>query len=105
MEGGWRATGNGWPTASSRSAWWSRSVTANGGSSLVADRARAVAAADAALRLVAAHDPGAGRRIGPAYVVWSRISSRAFEQAASHGGRVPRALSRELERRLGRLEA
>jgi signal transduction histidine kinase len=84
----------------------SRAETARGvDPALAADRARALAAADAALRLVAAHDRGAGERLRASYVPYVRSSKRALDAAAANGGAIPAALQRRAERELTRLES
>jgi signal transduction histidine kinase len=84
----------------------SRAETAGGvDSALAADRARALEAADAALRLVAAHDRGAGERLRTSYVAYVRSSKRALDAAAANGGAIPAPLQRQAERELTRFEA
>ena len=79
----------------------------NGGvnDALVAERSRALQAANVALRLVGKHDPGAGARIRPLYLAYVRGSNRAFARAAADNGRIPADLRQQVERRLGGLEA
>ena len=77
----------------------------NGGvnDALVAERSRALQAANVALRLVGKHDPGAGARIRPLYLAYVRGSNRAFARAAADNGRIPADLRQQVERRLGGL--
>jgi signal transduction histidine kinase len=72
---------------------------------LTADRARAVAAANAALRQVELHDPEAGGPLRASYDAYLRGSKREFDAAAANGGTIPAPLQQQAERRLTRLEA
>jgi signal transduction histidine kinase len=84
----------------------SRAETAGGvNATLAADRARALAAANAALRLVGAHDRGAGNRLRASYVAYVRSSKRALDAAAADSGAIPASLQRQAERELTRLES
>jgi signal transduction histidine kinase len=84
----------------------SRAETAGGmNAALAADRARALAAANAAIRLVGAHDSGAGERLRASYAAYVRSSKRALHAAAANGGAIPASLQRQAERELTRLES
>jgi signal transduction histidine kinase len=72
---------------------------------LRADRERAVEAANAALRLVAAHDRAAGRRLRAPYAAYLRGSQRELDAAAANGGTIPAPLQLQAERQLTRLES
>jgi signal transduction histidine kinase len=76
----------------------------NADNSLVAARARALQAANAALQLVEQHDPGAGARIRPSYAAYVRDSTRAFARAAAGNGETSGLLQRQVESRLAQLE-
>jgi signal transduction histidine kinase len=84
----------------------SQAQTASGTTAaLVADRARALAAADKAFRLIQAQDRATSERIRASYVAYVRGSTRAFDRAAAENGAVPASEQRQVERQLARLES
>jgi signal transduction histidine kinase len=83
-----------------------RAETAGGVTeALRSDRARAVEAANAALRLVGAHDRDAGLRLRASYATYLRSSMREFDSAAANGGVIPVPLQRQAERQLTQFES
>jgi signal transduction histidine kinase len=84
----------------------SRAETSGGiNPELEADRMRAVAAANAALKLVERHDPEAARRLRPSYEAYLRGSKREFQAAAANAGVIPAPLQQQAERQLTGLES
>ena len=83
----------------------SRAETEGVTPALMADRARAVEAASAALQLVQSHDPAAGLRLRAPYTAYLSASKREFGAASANGGRIPPALQQQAERQLTRLES
>jgi signal transduction histidine kinase len=75
------------------------------GERLAADRARALAAAEAAFQLIRAHDRNESDRLQASYAGYLRASSRAFAQAAANRGLVPAPLQRRVETQLTGLES
>jgi signal transduction histidine kinase len=83
-----------------------RAETAGGVTqALSSDRARALEAANEALRLVGVHDRPAGLRLRPSYVAYLDSSKREFDAAAANAGAIPAPLKQQAERQLTRLES
>jgi signal transduction histidine kinase len=84
----------------------SRAETSGGVSpALEGDRMRAVAAANAALRLIERHDPEAARRLRPSYEAYLLGSKRELDAAAANAGVIPAPLQQRAERQLARFES
>jgi signal transduction histidine kinase len=72
---------------------------------LAARRKRALAAADAAFRSVAANDAAEGRRLRGSYAAYLHDSTRVFERAWQNAGVPSPSQQRRVERRLADLES
>jgi len=72
---------------------------------LVAGRTRVLDAANAKLELIRKHDADEGDRLQGPYGSYVRASSRAFDEALAHGGRLSEGTQQQVETTLTGLES